>query len=764
LNQYLRVSARQYPNPPVLASMDHRTSSRADEEAIFDLTQIIGFFRRQWFVITFFVFVALALAVAYLFVTPIRYTATSVLMLDPRRVQLFQQQSVISELNFDVSAVESQLEVLQSDKLALSVIKMLDLASDPEFTSESTGLLGLVKSAATRLMAPPQADLLTLRGEDELVQQALSYFINNLSVWRVRRSYVIAISFESLDESKAARIANALGEAYIQDQLEAKYAATAKATSWLKERIEELRQETETADRLTLEFQTKNNLTEAGGKLLSEQQLSEVNTQFIQAKAQTAEAKARLDRVLAILEHGIEDAAVGDSMQNSVLNRLQQQYIDAAKREAELSSRYGVDHTASISLRKEMQQIQQVSKTELSRIAESYKSEYEIARAREEALQASLDKLTLASADTREAQVGLRMLESSAKAYRTLHDTFLQRFVEASQQQSLPSTEARLITEAVSAEKTHPRTKLVLALAAFFGAGLGCAVAFAREGLDRAFRTAQQAERILGIKCLGVIPEVANASIHSLLPGDNPPPATARAIARNLGVARQVVLTPFSRFSETIRMIKVAADMSTAARSIKVIGVASSLPSEGKSTIASNLAQLTAHSGRRALLIDADLRNPSLSQRIAPNAELGVLEVLAGNAQLCDVIWQDPVTGLDFLPTVLTAPVEHTSEVLGSDKMAELLAIARDQYDYVILDFPPLVPVVDATAAAHHVDAFVFVIEWGRTSAEVIIEALGSNEPINSKLLGTVLNRASTKKLKTLEAYKGSNYHKYYHS
>ena len=141
-----------------------------------------------------------------------------------------------------------------------------------------------------------------------------------------------------------------------------------------------------------------------------------------------------------------------------------------------------------------------------------------------------------------------------------------------------------------------------------------------------------------------------------------------------------------------------------------------------------------------------------------------MLEVIIGTAQLSDAVWRDPITGLDFLPTVLNTPIAHTSEVLASERMAELLSNARERYEYIIVDFPPLAPVVDAKAAAHHVDAFVFVIEWGQTSPDVIFEALSSAEVVHSKLLGAVLNMANTSKLEKLESYKGSKYHTYYAS
>jgi succinoglycan biosynthesis transport protein ExoP len=495
-------------------------------------------------------------------------------------------------------------------------------------------------------------------------------------------------------------------------------------------------------------------LTDIGGKLLSEQQLTEMNSRLVSAKAQTAEAKARLDRILDISKRGIEDAAVGDSLQNTVLNRLQQQYIDAAKREAGFSSRYGSDHVAALNLRKEMQQIQDVSKTEMNRILESYKSEFEIARSREQTLQESLDQLTAASVGIRDAQVRLRWLETSANAYRTLHDTYLNRLLEATQQESFPTTEARLITEAATAEKTYPKTSLVLGIVGLIGLAFGCAFAFAREVLDRTFRTGPQVEQALGIQYLGTMPTVLDLPMPP--PTGSVPQKGPRTITGNLGIAHQVVRASFSGFSETIRRIKVAADTSAVMGNCKVIGIVSALPGEGKSTVACNLAQLMAHSGQHALLIDCDLRTPCLSSQLTPDAKQGILEVLEDVAQLSDTVWRDSITGLDFLPTVLKAPVAHTSTLLGSHRMAKILDLARTKYDYIVIDLPPLAPLIDAEAVAHNVDAFVLVIEWGQTLPEEITEALGLARAVHYKLLGTVLNKANEVKLGKLEVCSSS--------
>lgn len=497
---------------------------------------------------------------------------------------------------------------------------------------------------------------------------------------------------------------------------------------------------------------------------MDEQQLGDLAGQLSKAREQTADARARLDRINEIIASRVPDASMTAWLQNDVITRLRQQYVDASRREADFAVRLGSEHQAVVNARKELRQIERAAADELRRVAEGFKNDYEIAQSRERAVAMRLDEQKKLNEGTRQEQGALHMLESAARAYQSLHDSFLQRYAEATQQQqNVTSTEARVITAAAGAQKVSPNARQVLTLGAVLGIMLGFGAAYARERLDNVFRTPKQVEHALGIECLGVLP-----AVESKAPSKRVVSAShdveRRIIEHDLGIARQVILTPFSRFTETVRSIKVAVDTSTASTSAHVVGLVSAVPAEGKSTVSSNLAQLAAHGGARVLLIDGDLRNPSLTRLITPFAEAGVLEVLQGETDVVGAVWHDPITGMDFLPAVLRSPIAHTAELLSSRQMRDLVAEARNHYEYVVIDFPPLAPVVDARAASSLVDSFILVVEWGQTSPEIISEALGSAEVVQSKLIGAVLNRANPSALKRLEAYKGKNYHSYYTS
>jgi succinoglycan biosynthesis transport protein ExoP len=793
----------------------------------------IAFVRRQFPTIIFVMLLTLGLAAVYLFTTPPRYTGEAVLIIDTHQSHLFQQQNTLSvDMPVDTAMVDSQVEILKSENIALSVIKDLHLTDDTEFVGAGGGLIGAVfglVSSVTSLFAPAAEP----SSEYQLTRTALARFEKKLTIKRIGVTYVIDIDYDSLSPERAAEIANAVADAYVVDSLEAKYQSTKRAAIWLQDRLKELRAQATAADRAEVDYKQKNNIIDTGGRLLNEQQLAELNSALILARAGTAEAKARTDRVQQILQKENENskfedtATVTDSLHDDVITRLRQQYLDIAARESDWSTRYGHDHLAAVNLRNQMAEIRRSIDDELRRIAETYKSDYEIAKSREDAVQKGLDEIVSQSNDTNQAQITLRELDSTAQSYRAMADNFLQQYMMSVQQQSFPITESRLITKATPPlQKSHPRTLLVLGSAIAGGIIFAFGLGMLREFSDRVFRTSRQVEDDLQTDCIAILPAVEETSHRSVagendIPifngprtivraerrlrhvigslfsrftesrrkidvtrdsfgvsktnegratrpastaGRNDVPSGPRMIVRDQGLLWHVIDSPFSRFSESVRGVKIAADLFGVSKSNKIIAVTSSLPNEGKSTISTALAQLIAHSGSRAILLDCDLRNPELSRELAPDASIGLLEVLAGKASLEDVTWTDPETKLTFLPCVVKSRVAHSSEILASAATKKLFDQLREIYDYVVVDLSPLAPVVDVRATTNLVDSYIFVIEWGRTKIDVVEHALKATPGVYDNLLGVVLNKADINVLSRYESYRGKYYYNRYYA
>ena len=766
----------------------------SDVGSISDLIeQTIGFARRQLPIFVFILACSLVLGIVYLFTAPARYTAHAMLLIDSSRLRVLQQQQgPVGDIPLDTAQVETQVEILKSENIGLAVVKELHLTEDPEFTKASGGILGFVFN----LFASSEA-----QSEEQLTRKALRTFLQGRSVSRVGRTYVLDIGFTSLSASRANGIANAIADAYIVDQLEAKYQATRRAGAWLQDRIKELRTQASTADRAVLDYKEQNKIVDVGGgsavggvRLLGEQQLGELNTQLGTARAATVDAKARLERITEVMKRDVPDAAVADSLRNEVITKLRTQYLELSNREAIWSARYGVDHLATVNLRTQMYEIRRSIVNELGRIAESYKSDYEIAKARQEDVEKSLAALVIDSQSTNRDRLGLRDLESTAQVYHTIYDNFLQRYMEAIQQQSFPITEARVIsTAARPSQKSSPVAFAVLGVAGALGIILSFGVALIRDATDSVFRTTRQVETLLGLNCLSVLPMLRTDASQKVIPragavsemattssGSLAPIRSSNVRGRSSALddrsgkildsetrefMRWVVQEPLSAFAEAFRSVKMAADIAGSVRHNKVIGVTSTLPAEGKSTVSSNLAQLIAHAGKKVILIDVDLRNPTLTRSLSPNARLGLIDVLAETVRLQDVLYRDSETRLAFLPTVLESRLAHTSEILTSEAFRNFIDSLKKDYEYIILDLSPLAPVVDVRATTAVVDSYLYVVEWGKTRINLVRRQLESAPELSERLLGVVLNKANVKALERYEGHDGKYYNqKYYGS
>jgi succinoglycan biosynthesis transport protein ExoP len=628
---------------------------------------------------------------------------------------------------------------------------------------------------------PPPSDF-------DIKRAAVSAFQSRLEVRRVGLTYVIAIGFRSPSPDGAAQVANAVANAYIDDQLEAKYAAARRAGVWLQTRLNELRDQASTAERAVVAFKNKNNMVDAGGRTINEQQLAELNSELVVARSKTAEAKARFDRVQAVLRSNTADAAalgtVADTLKNDVITKLRSQYLELARREADWVPRYGANHLAVINVHNQMRELQTSIRDELQRIAETYKSDLEISKQQEESLQKQLEQAVAQSQVTNQAQVALRELDSNAQTYRALYDNFLQKYMESVQQQSFPITDARVITAATPPRgKSGPKTMLALAGATFVGVAFGLAIGAWRDFADRVFRTANDVKENLQTDCIGLVPMVSPQAMKARSSSEASSSAVsghgeAISLAQDVrllaagyqtimpvdGLYSAIVEEPFSPLAEAIRSIKVAVDLSSAVSGGRIIGITSSVPNEGKSSIAAALARLVAQSGARTLLIDCDLRNPSLSRLLAPKAKIGLLDVVRGQSTLEKGIWIDPESRLQFLSTSTKGRFAHSSEILASPALRKLFEALRQHYDYIFADFAPLRPIVDVRAAVNLVDSYLYVVEWGRTHIDMVNEALQSAPNVYDGLLGVILNKVDLKMLGRYDG-RGTHYHlmEYYH-
>ena len=363
---------------------------------VLSVERVLDILRRQWPLIAAITAGVVVLVLMYLLTAAPMYTASSRILMDTRQTQVLDKDSGVANALIDPGYVDSQVEIIASDDLLLSVVRRMKLTDDPEYNGSDPGLVALAIGRIVSLFGSdgPASKERIERGAVETIQK-------NLKVERLLTTYVLSLSFRSLNPDKSAQIANAIADTYIVGALEAKYQSTKRASEWLQQRSAELREQATASDRAVQTFKAQNNIVGTSRGLMSEQQLGDVNTQLVQARAATAEAKARLDRIEAISDKDLaQPTVVTDALNNNVITRLRAQYLDLAAQYADWSSRYGKTHQASINLANKMEELRKAIADEVRRIADSYRSEYEIAKSRETSIEGNMKGLIAQAGST----------------------------------------------------------------------------------------------------------------------------------------------------------------------------------------------------------------------------------------------------------------------------------------------------------------------------------------------------------------------------
>jgi succinoglycan biosynthesis transport protein ExoP len=706
---------------------DGSYAARDDVEATtIDLDGILSGARRQAKVILGAIVVCMLLAAIYLATATKLYTGSADILIDGRNFGANKPED--TQIVLANSAIDSQVEVVRSQRVVLGVIDKLKLLEDPEFADSS-----LFSSLFGWLLPRSTSDIESV--QEELRRKVSDKLLKQLSVQRLNKTFILSVDFLSRDPIKAATIANAVADGYLLEQLDSKYEATRRASGWLQDRIAELRDKSLESDRAVQLFREQNNLIQAGGRLINDQSLSELNTQLSLARSQRALAEARFAQIQSIIVGRQMNAAVPEALTSPVINDLRTRYLNASKRLSELTDRLGTNHIQVISARKELRDYEDQVFAELGRIGESVRSELQTSREREQSLQESLDKLIGANAADNMTLVTLREKEREAESYRNLYQTFLQRNQELIQQQTYPVTEARVITRATKpSSASQPRTLLVLAFSLVAGLASGVGLGMIREYRDIAFRTGEQVRSELGVEFLGIVPLMTATTVPK------PDPKLPIAAINPYMIAS--ITEPLSRFSDTMRTVKVSLDFGQPGSGAKILGLVSSHSGEGKTMISINLAMLLGSTGARTLLIDGDLRRCGLSRELARDSKIGLAEVVQGKEPLAAALKQLGGLSVWLLASPPHMRIAHSSEILRSEGMRRLIEAAASQFDYIIIDLPPLGALVDARAVEPVVPNFLLVTEWGATARASVRNMLDHNSNVHEKCIGMILNKA----------------------
>jgi succinoglycan biosynthesis transport protein ExoP len=728
--------------------VDEQQRREAGLSAQIDVSDMVGIARRGWFYIVGGTLIGLAVAVAILSTMLPNYTASTRIVFERTVAKYLQTNRVIDGPSVDDGDIWGQIYIISSETNVLPVVRSLGLAEDPEFNGakEEAGLKDRVRDwvrEAVRFIR--RADPLPVEEAGNPEKIALANVLRNLSVTRGDVATLINVSFSSRDSAKAAKIANAIVQAYFDGNIATKVNSTQIVSKLVQDRVSELKRQAADAERAVLEYKMAHNLVGNGGTALTGDQVASLQSHLTAARVAMAEAKARVDRIKA--GGDLSGPLLPD---NDLISRLRSQHLELASRARDVESRVGADHLAAVKMRERMAEISAAIADEQKRLAGSFSREYELARARYDELAATVSQAVTAEGSNSAVQARIKELDSAAETLRTLYNRMLERATDANrvvEQQPAITPDARVVTHATPPTQTDASKKrfLILAGGSISGFVLGSGVLLLMNFPFGVFRTAQQVSRATGLAC-AVLPKVVRRNDQAAL-----------------RVGEYSLDTPYSRFTETLRSIWALINVAQRETGAKVICVASSVPGEGKTTVATNLAShFSSHTSARVLLIDADFHRHSLSDRVAPQAKVGLKEALDEPTDFAKFIVRKERLKLDVMPCPLPGRIPNAAELLGTPAMQKLIDTARDVYDLVVIEAPPMAAVVDFKMISQHCDAFIFVVEWSKTSQRVVLECLGDASDLLDRVLCIVLNKFDPRALKSVERYKGDRFQDYY--
>jgi len=686
--------------------------------------------RRLW-VIVACVVLAVGATAAYTFSETPLYTATTNVLIDTRENRVVDIEAVMSGLPGDTNAIDTEVRVIRSPALAERVVDKLNLIQDPEFNGTlrppQFSLRGWIRSFFAEPPAPVPEEIRREQIREAVIQGVLG----RLQVRRDALTYVIQISFVSESAAKSAKIANAFADAYLVDQLEAKFEATQRANDWLAQRLEDLREQVTAAERAVELFRSENDLLKTGSVTLNEQELSNLNAQLILQRTNLAEKEARLQQVRDLVRRGGNLETVAEAIDSTVISSLRQQQAQVIRRRADLESRYGPRHPEMIKVQRELRDLNTQITQEVQRIIASLENEVDIARQRVRSLEENLAELEVENTQDNQALVQLRQLQREAEASRTLYESFLTRFKETSQGGAFQQADARVIAEAKAPNvPSSPRKGLNLVLGTMLGGVVGLGFAFLLERLDNGFRSAPQVERALGLPVLSSVPLLQKG--------------TMKVKGKVLSPQDYLLHKPFSSYSEAFRSLRTAIDLSDVDNPPRSVLFTSSMPSEGKTTSSISYARSLARAGVPTILIDGDLRHSSVSKRMGLTPEAGVVEVISGAVPLERALIRDEASGLYILP-VAKRPA-NPQDLIGSKAFRGLMEKLSSQFGAIIVDSAPILPVSDTRLLATLVDRVVFAVRWEETPRDAVQAAAKELSNSHARIAGVILTQVDLRK------------------
>ena len=729
------------------------------------LQEALYFLWRRWKFVLVVTAFALVIGQVWLALQTPLFSAWTQIIFDPTNEKLASGDGA-SQSTMDSLTLDNQIAIVKSTALLRRVVEKEHLVDDPEFgakPAESPALLavphayleraaqtlgpylarvGLGAAAApleravqainsyfrhgVETATPPAGDgrASTVNNEvasadaSERVEASVAALARAVTAKRVGDADVISVSVASSSPTRAAGLANAVAEAYLVDPLYARLDAGLRESGWLNERLPQLRERLRQSEEAVVAFRAEHNLVDGGQNLtLNQEQMAQLNARLVSARADVAEKKAKLDLLQSLEAQGADAQALPEVMNSGLLASLRSQLGDISLREAGLAARLGEGNPEVIKARAERADVKRAIAAELRNVAQNIRNEYSLALAQEQSIEKIMHDATGETNLANKTAIELHELEEEASVNRALFEDFLKRISVIHELSGDQARMARIIVPAVPPDvPSFPRKMLILGSALIAGLALGVGGAWAREQLNGGFITSREAEEQLGLPLLVSIGRRREAAIS---------------------MSRHIRLNPLSRLSESVRTLRISIQMAEIERSPKVVQVTSALPGEGKTTTSLMLATSFSSAGLKTLIIDADLRNPSVSRHLGLQKDVGLADILQDRIDPQSPVRFDETHGLWVLPAGVS--IQRSGDLLTFDRVRKLIAHYRSTFDCIVLDTPPVNHVVDARILSSVADKIVFVVKWRTTDRDLVRENI-KLMPEQGKIAGVVFN------------------------
>jgi len=635
---------------------------------------------------------------------------------------------------------QTQYKILQGRDLALRAVRHLKLGTVPEFNGEGAKprvlaqVLSAVKAKITAPFRSDRGNVRTVRAATE--NQQADAFLDRVGVNPVRGSRLVDVFFVSADPEFAAKAVNVLADEYVNQNLEFRLQNTDKTLQWLTQEVAKQQNVVQASERMLAEYrENQNALSLEDRQNIIVSRLNQVNEVSSKARTSRIQKEALYNQVIAAKDR----ESLTTIAANPFVQQLKARIVELERDRLRLAERYGDKHPDLLRVTSQIHDAERQRDEEIDKSVAAIKADYQAALEEEKQLNSDLEAQKVQATDLNRKSIDYSVLQREAESNRQVYESLLQREKELRVVSNSRANNVRLIDRAqMPASPFTPNTRRAWLMALLFGLGMGIAAAFAIDYLDDTVKTPEDVAWRLHLNFLGLVPKV-HGERHPLLSGPVP-----------------------HDFGEAFRALRTALVASSGTDATHLVAITSTQPLEGKTTTAANIALALAIGGARVLLIDADMRRPSVHKAMRLPNDRGLAELLNGKARMREVVQRCGEPNLLVIPAGSTP--SNPSELLGSNRMrAFLQQLATGPFDWVIIDTPPVLAVTDAVIVAPLVHSVTFVIGAEMTRwrlAERAIETLQAGHP---KTIAAVLNRVDFDRNRYYYSrYYGHQYKSYY--